>query len=37
MRVVTLDAMANTLQVQCTEKQKANRTIGTPVAVEAGD
>ena len=37
MRVVTLDAMANTLQAQCTDKTKANRTIAAPVAIEAGD
>lgn len=37
MRVVTLDAMANTLQAQCTDKTKANRTNATPVTVEAGD
>ncbi len=37
MRVVTLDAMANTLQAQCTDKTKANRTNASPVTVEAGD
>ena len=37
MRVVSLDAMANTLQAQCAEKTKANRTTATPVAIEAGD
>jgi len=37
IRVVTLDAMANTLQAQCTEKAKVNRTAGAPVGIEAGD
>jgi chemotaxis response regulator CheB len=34
MRVVSLDALANTLQAQCTDK-KANRANAAPVAMEA--
>jgi two-component system, chemotaxis family, protein-glutamate methylesterase/glutaminase len=37
MRVITLDALANTLQAQCVDKAKANRTNSAPVAVEAGN
>jgi len=37
MRVVTLDAMANTLQAQCSDRTKKNRVTATPVVMEAGD
>jgi len=37
MRVVSLDAMANTLQAQCADKNKTNRTNAVPVVMEAGD
>lgn len=37
MRVISLDALANTLQAQCTDKAKANRTNAAPVTIEAGD
>ncbi len=36
-RVVSLDAMANTLQAQCSEKPKAVRTNAVPATMEAGD
>ena len=36
-RIVTLDLMANTLQAQCADKTKVNRTNAAPVALEAGD
>lgn len=37
MRVVTLDAMANALQAQCSDRTKTNRVTATPVVMEAGD
>jgi two-component system, chemotaxis family, protein-glutamate methylesterase/glutaminase len=37
MRVVSLDALANTLQVQCAEKPATNRNNSIPVTVETGD
>jgi len=37
MRVIALDAMANTLQAQCTDKAKTNRPNAVPVVMEAGD
>jgi two-component system chemotaxis response regulator CheB len=37
MRVVSLDALANTLQAQCTEKTNSTRTNTAAVGIEAGD